>query len=341
VVRRILSAAALGVLVGAAAHANTDVVTMSNGDRLTGEIKSLDRGKLSFETDATNTIQIEWDHVATLTSAQNFEVTLDDGRILFGSLLAGADPSVLSVATPSAPMALPTVTVVRMTPIERRVIERIDMSVDLGYNLAKANDARQTSAGFDFSYRDVRRLISLNADASTSVTENDPSSTRLNTNLSWRGFLEGRRWDPISMAQVERNDELGIARRMTAGGGMSRWIRDTNQSRISFLGGLVYGSEQAAGAEGSKEAAEAVVGFGLERFRYDSPELDLSARLAVYERLTGRSRTRGNLDIDFRWELFSDSFWGFSLYYSFDSNPESEGAAGTDYGITTSFGWDF
>ncbi|HET8698831.1 MAG TPA: hypothetical protein VFO94_15185, partial [Gammaproteobacteria bacterium] len=107
-VSRFSFAAALSVLVGITAHAATDVVTMRNGDRLTGEIKSLDRGKLSFETDATNTIQIEWDHVAALTSLQNFEVTLDDGRIFFGSLLTGGDPSVLSLSTPSTALALPT-----------------------------------------------------------------------------------------------------------------------------------------------------------------------------------------------------------------------------------------
>lgn len=38
------------------ANANTDVVYFHNGDRLTGDIKSLERGKLRFKTAATNTI---------------------------------------------------------------------------------------------------------------------------------------------------------------------------------------------------------------------------------------------------------------------------------------------
>lgn len=36
----------------------TDVVVFNNGDRLTGEVKSLERGRLCFETDATDTISI-------------------------------------------------------------------------------------------------------------------------------------------------------------------------------------------------------------------------------------------------------------------------------------------
>ena len=55
-------------LVAGLAHAadKTDVVTLVNGDRLTGEIKGLEQGKLSFKTDATGTITIEWDKIATL-----------------------------------------------------------------------------------------------------------------------------------------------------------------------------------------------------------------------------------------------------------------------------------
>lgn len=323
------------------AHAETDVVVMQNGDQLTGEIKSLDRGQLSFETDATDTIQIKWDHVAKLVSTQYFEVMLDDGRQLYGSLVDSAAPSQVSLSFAGSVADLPTLSVVRMTPIEGRIIERIDMSVDVGYSLAKANDASQSTVGYDFQYRDQTRLVSLNVDASTTESESDPPSTRVNTLASFRRFLEGREWDPVFLSQVERNDELGIKRRVTAGGGMSRWLRDTNQSRMSFLGGLVYGNEDAEGLTNSEWTTEALLGLGMEWFRYDTPELDVSTRLAVYERLTGVSRTRGNLDVDFRWELFADSFWGFSIYYSFDTEPEIETSSKSDYGIVTSFGWEF
>ena len=56
--------AAFGLLCFDAIAANkTDVVTFVNGDRLTGEVKSLERGRLRFKTDATDTISIEWDNV--------------------------------------------------------------------------------------------------------------------------------------------------------------------------------------------------------------------------------------------------------------------------------------
>ena len=43
------------------AQGKTDVVTLANGDRITGEIKRLDRGRLEFKTDDAGTLYLEWD----------------------------------------------------------------------------------------------------------------------------------------------------------------------------------------------------------------------------------------------------------------------------------------
>ena len=41
----------------------TDVVILKNGDHVSGEIKSLERGKLSLSTDSMGTVKIEWEDV--------------------------------------------------------------------------------------------------------------------------------------------------------------------------------------------------------------------------------------------------------------------------------------
>jgi hypothetical protein len=72
-------AAAIGLAGTAWAAPKTDVIVLVNGDRLTGEVKGLERGKLSFKTDATGTIQVEWDKVASLQSGQYLQVELTSG----------------------------------------------------------------------------------------------------------------------------------------------------------------------------------------------------------------------------------------------------------------------
>jgi hypothetical protein len=66
------------VLLAAApvfARNSTDVVVMKNGDRMTGQVKSLNAGILSVSLDYVNgTISVDWSEVAHLESSQLFVV---------------------------------------------------------------------------------------------------------------------------------------------------------------------------------------------------------------------------------------------------------------------------
>ena len=75
----------------AAAQGRTDVVTLGNGDRITGEVKRLERGRLEFETDDAGTLYLEWDNLLSVIAATRvFEVVTGDGRRFVGTLDGGA-----------------------------------------------------------------------------------------------------------------------------------------------------------------------------------------------------------------------------------------------------------
>ena len=44
--------------------------------------------------------------------------------------------------------------------------------------------------------------------------------------------------------------------------------------------------------------------------------------------------------MDLRWELANDFYWGFTTYYSFNTEPTGD-AADKDYGVVTTIGWTF
>ena len=62
------------IAIGAANQLHPATVVLSNGDRLTGEISSLDKGKLALKTDYAGTVQIDWDKVRELDTDQQFEI---------------------------------------------------------------------------------------------------------------------------------------------------------------------------------------------------------------------------------------------------------------------------
>src|SRR5574341_675910 len=84
----------------------TDIVVLRNGDRITGEVKSLRNAKLQFKTDDAGTLYIEWNKILALTAKAYFEVEVEDGSVYFGSLEPGDLRSEIDVVSDTARASL-------------------------------------------------------------------------------------------------------------------------------------------------------------------------------------------------------------------------------------------
>ena len=99
---------------GGAQAQKTDSVWIRNGDRITGEVKSLSRALLKYSTNDLGTISIEWDKVDRIMSPATFEVQLRSGVKHYGALGLGRSGTlVLGVDT------LLLADIVSITPIKR------------------------------------------------------------------------------------------------------------------------------------------------------------------------------------------------------------------------------
>lgn len=320
--------------------ANTDVVVFNNGDRLTGELKLLERGRLRFKTDATDTIGIEWENVAYLSSTQNIQVETANGSRFLGSLSRAQKKNSLIVETSAGPVVLESSQVVLMTPIEDKGIGRLDGDITAGYNFAKASDVRQLHLGLDVNYRTETRIVSLRVDAVTTDSQDNDISQRQSLDLEYTRLLPNH-WLAGGVITLDRNDELGLDLRTSVGGGAGRILRQSNQTSLVLQGGLLLSRENISAGGPNKETVEAFGTLLWDWFRYDAPELDLSTSLQLIPNLTDTGRIRGEFDIKLKWEMVEDLFWQLSIYDSFDSDPVLQGAEKNDYGIITSLGWDF
>ncbi len=165
------------------ANAKTDVVDFKNGDRLTGEVKSLERGHMRFKTDATDTISIEWDEVAYLSSNQNIQVETILGTRYLGHLIRSEENSNIVVMTDEGPIKLNNIQLVKMMPIEDKGLSRLDGDVTFGYNFAKADETTQMNLGVDVEMRSEIRIFSLKLD--TSVTDSSSNEANQAKALTW------------------------------------------------------------------------------------------------------------------------------------------------------------
>jgi len=350
-----LIVALIAISMPAIAADPTDIVTFVNGDRLTGEFKSLERGRLRFKTAATDTISIEWDNVARLSSKQNIQVETENGARYLGHLSATADEKRLVVEMSSGPVVLETVHVILMTPIEERGLDRIDGDISAGYTFAKAKEVKTTNLSVDLNYRTESRILMLDydtlvTDSSEDDEEDDDegASEDLSLSLEYKRLLANR-WLAGGEVRFERNDELGLDLRTSVGGGGGRILRQSDNSSVSLTGGLFVSREDTVVPDIALQGEDHVIEDYLEAsikltwdwFRYDTPELDLMTTLQILPNLTDSGEYRGEFEIELKWEIIEDFFWSLAITDSYDSKvPELEGEK-NDYSIITSVGWDF
>ena len=96
---QVLLVITLLLCIDPAIAARTDVVYMHNGDRVTGEIKSLFRGRLEFKTDHMGTLLIDWEDIEQVVSDTGQSVELTGGQRFYGSLDKPTEPDMLAVNT--------------------------------------------------------------------------------------------------------------------------------------------------------------------------------------------------------------------------------------------------
>ena len=86
-----VAALRLAVFVGTAgvAYGAQDVVITTTGDRLVGEIKSVEKDVLTFSTDYSDSdFKIKWEKIASIESDRQFILETFDGKRVSGSLKA-------------------------------------------------------------------------------------------------------------------------------------------------------------------------------------------------------------------------------------------------------------
>ena len=338
----LLSAALLGVMLAPPVlAAKTDVVYLKNGDRITCEIKNLERGRLKVSTDSMGTVYVEWDDVLHISSPAQFIVELENGRRTRGSLEGTGVARELMVRYRDRQRLLDMQQVVWIDPLklEGSIGDRWDGSFSLGLDVTKANNDRSFSGTFDAKRRAEAYQLLFNGTAFLRSQDDVDSSQRITFVSQYRRLLDDR-WYWAAFGLLERNDELGMDLRTLLGGGYGRFLTQTNKSLWSMTGGLAAVNEQRAGDQDAETNLEAVLVTDYEYFIYDSPKTSLNTSFSLFPSITDSGRVRSNLDFSARRELVDDLFFGVSVYGTWDSRPPDAGEK-TDYGIVTSLGYSF
>jgi len=329
------------------AREKIDVLVMNNGDRLTCEVKGLDAGVLYVSFDYIDgTSSVDWSKVAHLESEQLFYVKTEGGSVYTGKLrtaeTADGRPVKIRILEGAEPeTVIDRSQIVEMIGTSDRFWERFNGTVDFGVIYSKGNQSTQYSLGSQVAYVRERWSALAKFDSNLSSSSGTNASTRNSLNSTAMRLLPRDNWFYAGVGDFLQSSEQGINLQSTVGGGIGRYLKNTNRASFKLLGGGVWQNtsyQQSNSVESKQNLAAGLISAELKLFTFSKTSLDATA--ALLPALSDPGRVRFNADATYYVKIFSDLKWNVSFYGNWDSRPPP-GFSGSDYGTSSGLSWTF
>lgn len=329
------------------ARDKTDVLIMKNGDRMTCEVKGLDAGVLYVSFDYVDgTASVDWSKVADLESKQLFIVTTQDGTVYMGMLrtpetASGRPVKIEVVREPDQEVAINREQVVRMIETSPSFWRRFSGELSFGTIYSKGNQSTQYSLGSQTAYIRERWRAYANLESSLSSSTGSTVSTRNLLNFGASHLLPWNQWFYSGLGGFLQSSEQGITLQSTAGGGVGRYLKNTDRVSISLLGGGAWQNthyKTTAVPLGKQNIASALLYSEVRFFKFSRTNLNVTA--ALLPAISDPGHVRFNTDASYYIKLFSNLKWNISFYGNWDNRPPP-GFSGSDYGTSSGVSWTF
>jgi uncharacterized protein DUF481 len=318
--------------------AKTDVIYTKNGDRITGEIKKLQRGVIHIDPSyGKNVFQIDWDDVARVESSQRFIIETSGGKRVSGSIKHPPDnDQQIVVDTSAGPVAVERPQMVGALPFDVGFWSRMAASIDLGTTVTKSNGSKQANVnalvGYNAEKWRVKGTFNL-----VRNTVGEEETRRWEGNVGYSRFIRAK-WFGLIGTNFLKSDELQVDLRTTVAPGVGRFFKRTSRMYWSAAGGAQWTNERFADPElSAKSSAEAWAGTEINL--YDIGDVSWLTQITVSPGLTEPGRVRLDFNTDFKIDLPKDLYFRVGLRDNFDSQPSSD-APRNDYVFSLGLGWE-
>jgi hypothetical protein len=318
----------------------TDVVILNNGDKITGELKYLKVGILTFKTDNMETISIQWNKIKSITTKNFFEIELVDGRVYFGSIEPSEEDGMLVVKGVTLETNLFMKYIVIINRIKESFWDIIEGSVQFGFSFTKASNIGQLSFGGNAKYRTKINVSELKLNSVITTTASEPTSSKNDLSFSYQHNLEYT-WFGTGIASLQENSELGIKLRTSLGTGIGNNILQSGNQWFYSLAGLSVNRETKTDQSEATYNVEGLINAQYQFFKYEHPTATLLTYIYIFPSLSDLGRFRFNYDAELSWEIIFDFYWSLTFYYEYDNQPQSESSTQSDYRIDTSIKYVF
>ena len=363
----------------AMAHNKSDVVTMYNGDRITGEIQGMSNGDLKINPRYSPAIKLDLQHIAKIESDYNYEILTADNQRLYGNISGTEKNGELQLTSIDTAQVVPLLGITEIRPVEESFADRLQYTLGANFTFEPDLLTYKLEGTLTYANRKGQYAARANYLQSTTRTYDETSNKLIEGDASIAGLvslenevwtdLKGQRFRSLS-AQYDYNDQLNNFGRVSLGAGIGRYWLDNPGVRFATSIGLQGVSEKTLVGESggifipfcldtgpdstcdneslqkdTLYSAEAFVTGSLIMYSLTDMDMDLNVLGSLYPSLTENDRIRAHFEASLSWEVISDLFIKLSWFSDFDSGDRNSDATvpsttrRIDYNILLGLDW--
>ena len=318
-------------------NAQTDSLILINKDVIVGELKSLDKGVVTIETDYSKSdFTIEWKKVKEIYSKTSFIITLKDARRINGFFHSIDSTGKIAITTTDSQQVLAALDdVVYLKGLKSAFWSRVHANVDLGISITKANNLRQYSMRSAIGYLADKWLLDVYYNDTRSRQDSIEATKRTEAGVTFNYFLPND-WFLVGAISTLSNTEQLLKLRFTGKTGAGKYIVHTNKSYFGVGAGLSVNNETFTNGTPKRTSLEGYMGTEVNLF--DIGDFALLSNLYVYPSFTEKGRWRYDFKLDTKYDLPLDLYVKLGVTINYDNRPA--GGSKTDYVYVFGIGWE-
>ena len=308
----------------------TDKVFLKNGNMITGEIKNMKFAKLSYDVDGPGTISIKWEHIVKISSVKTFQVTMQNGDVLITKLDS------VFFDTP----AITLDSIIEIVRINDKFMQRLDGSINLGFNYAKSNRDLQFNFNSSITYRKPKAEVNFRLSSVITDNATDTMTKKQDVTFDFYRKLENSFYLNVLLGW-QQNTELGLENRFILPVVAGKILLNNNHQRLLTGAGLSGNLEQSSGSSDYSTSLEGMLIISFKEFKYSTPKISIDARVAIFPGISDWGRLRMGFNLSTRIEIFKDFNVGLNFYDDYDNRPPDGALSKNDFGINFTIGYEF
>jgi hypothetical protein len=297
----------------------------------------MEKGVLKMETDYSDSdFLIEWKKAVWLKTETHFTIHMEDGSKYYSTITSLNDTVARILSDSNTYITIKPQNIVFLNPFEDRFIERLSASIDIGLDIAKAENLRTLSTRSFLGYQTQKWSTDISYNGLRTIQDSTDLIRRQEGNLNFRLTLP-KRWFAIATFSFLSNTEQKLDLRSNAQVGLGKFLIRNNRAYWGAKFGLNRNIERYSNETADRNSWEGFLGSELNL--YDFNDFSLSSTIVVYPGITDLKRIRADGGLDLKYDLPHDFYIKISVSVNYDNRPADD-ASEFDYVLHTGFGWE-